>query len=75
MMPEKITALFVTVATTFQTIAGQPMDDDLTTLRDVLYPLLLGIPYDKDGSHNLIGLIEPTASYTTMWGGAFPRPN
>ena len=75
MTPEEITALFATAATTFETIVGQPTDDDLTALRDVLYPLLLDIPYDEDGTHNLIGLIEPPASYTTTWGAPFPRPN
>ncbi len=75
MMPEEITALLATAATTIQTIASQPMDDDLTVIRNILYHLLLDIPYDKDGMHNLIGLIEPTASYTTTWGAAFPQPN
>jgi hypothetical protein len=77
MTPEEITALFATAATTFQPIISQPTDDDLTVLRDVLYPLLLNIPYDEDGAHprhNLIGLIEPTRSYTTTWGAAFPIP-
>ena len=74
MTPEEITTLFATAATTFQPITGQPTDDDLTALRDVLYPLLLDIPYDMDGTHNLIGLIEPTPSYTTTWGTPFPIP-
>ena len=74
MTPEEITSLFATAATTFQPIVGQPSDDDLTALRDVLYPLLLDIPYDEDGSHNLIGIVEPTTSYTNMWGAAFPIP-
>eukprot|EP00804_Cyclotella_cryptica_P028970 CCRYP_012391-RA/>CCRYP_012391-RA protein AED:0.45 eAED:0.45 QI:0/-1/0/1/-1/1/1/0/162 len=51
---EEITTVFATAATTFQPILGQPSDDDLTALRDVLYPLLLDIPYDEDGTHNLI---------------------
>ena len=75
MTSEEITALFATVATTFQTIMGQTTDNGHTTLCNVLYPLLLDIPYDKDGTHNLIGLIEPNASYTTMWGAPFLRPN
>ena len=77
MTPEEITALFATTATTFPAIVGQPTDDDLTALRDVLYPLLLNIPYDEDGAHprhNLIGLIEPTIPYTATWGAAFPIP-
>ncbi len=74
MTPEEITTAFATAATTFQPISGQPSDDDLTALRDVIYPLLLDIPYDEDGTHNLIGLIEPTTSYTATWGTAFPPP-
>ena len=76
MSPKEITALFATAASTFTPIAGQPTDDDLTALRDVLYPLLLDIPYDDQsgGTHNLIGLIEPTASYTATWGVTFPIP-
>jgi len=74
MTPEEITTLFATAATSFQPIQGQPADDDLTALRDTLYPLLLDIPYDTNGDHNLIGLIEPTAAYTTTWGAPFPIP-
>ncbi len=76
MSPEKITALFATAASTFMPIAGQPTDDDLTALWDVLYPLLLDIPYNDQprGTHNLIGLMEPTASYMATWGAAFPIP-
>ena len=64
MTPEEITAVFATVAAAFTPITHQPTDDDLVALRDVLYPILLDIPYDEDGQHNLIGLIEPMASYT-----------
>ncbi len=76
-MPEEITTLFATAAATFQPIVGQPTDDGLTALRDVLYPLLLDIPFDDQpgGAHNLIGLIQPTATYTARWGAAFPIPN
>ena len=74
MTPEEITALFAMAASAFQPIVGQPSDDDFTALREVLYPLLLDIPYDEDGSHNLIGLIEPRASYTATWGIPFPIP-
>eukprot|EP00804_Cyclotella_cryptica_P026164 CCRYP_009758-RA/>CCRYP_009758-RA protein AED:0.37 eAED:0.37 QI:0/-1/0/1/-1/1/1/685/212 len=71
---EEITTAFATVATTFQPISGQPSDDDLTEACDVLYPLLLDIPHDEDGTHNLIGLIEPTASYTATWAhNSLPR--
>jgi hypothetical protein len=74
MTPEEITAIFATMATTFPPFTGQPTNDDLTALRNVMYPLLLDIPFDMDGAHNLIGLIEPTASYTATWGTPFPIP-
>jgi hypothetical protein len=74
MTPEEITTLFTTAAAAFQPIIGQPTDDDLTAIRDILYPLLLDIPYDEAGTHNLIGLIEPTTTYTDTCGDAFPIP-
>ncbi len=74
MTPEEITTLFTTTAASFQPIVGQPTDDDLTAIRDLLYPLLLDIPYDEAGTHNLIGLIEPTTTYTATWGNPFPIP-
>jgi hypothetical protein len=74
MTPEEITSLFATAAAAFQPIVGQPNDDDLTLLRDTLYPLLLQIPYDEAGTHNLIGILEPTTTYTVTWHAAFPMP-
>ena len=81
MTPEEITAIFATAAAAFQPIVGQPSDDDLTALRDILYPLLLDIPYTEYAvndplltAHNLVGLIEPVATYTARWGEAFPTP-
>ena len=76
MTPEEITHIFATAATTFQPITGQPTDNDLTALRDVLYPLLLDIPYNDQpgGMHNLIGLIKPTTTYVARWHAAFPIP-
>ena len=58
MTPEEITSLFATAANSFQPIVGQPTDDDLTALRDILYPLLMDIPYDvRIDGHNLVGLM------------------
>jgi len=46
-----------------------------------LYPLLIDIPYTEYAvndpaatAHNLIGLIEPTATYTARWHEPFPTP-
>ena len=69
MTPEEINALFATAAMTFPPFAGQLADDDLTALS-----LLLNIPFDMDGAHNLIGIIKPTASYTATWSTPFPIP-
>jgi hypothetical protein len=74
MTPEEITTTFALAATMFQPMSGQPSDDDLTALHDILYPLLLDIPYNEDGMNNLIGLIEPTTSYMATWGTPFPPP-
>jgi len=67
MTPEEITALFTTAASAFPPIARQPTDDDLTAMRDILYPLLLDIPYN-DPDNNLISIIEPLAAYIATWG-------
>ena len=47
MTPKEITTIFATPAAAFQPIVGQPSDNDLTALRDILYPLLLDIPYTE----------------------------
>lgn len=75
-MPQEIMALFATAAATFQPIKGQPSNDDLTAMQDILYPLLLEIPYNDQpgGMHNLIGIVEPVASYQNHWGVQFPIP-
>ena len=78
MTPEEITALFTAASANFTPIAGNPSDDDLTDMREILMPLLLSIPYDETGPdprHNLIGLIESTATYINDWGEAFPIPD
>jgi hypothetical protein len=75
MTPEEITAMFATAAASFPAVAGQPSDNGLTALCKTLYPLLLAIPYDEAGTHNLISLLEPTNAYTTCWGANFPVPN
>ena len=54
MMPEEIMAAFATAATVFPQIVGQPSDNDLTALCDVLYPLLLEIPTTRTLHQELI---------------------
>lgn len=74
MSPEEIALVFADVTAKTTPINGNPTDDDLTALREILTPILLAIPYDVNGTHNLVGLIQPTAAYTTTWLTAFPRP-
>lgn len=75
MTPEEITALFAEAATQFTPIVGNPSDDDLTAMRELLTPLLLNIPYDEEGDNNLVGLIAGPNQYLNTWGQAFPRPD
>ena len=74
MSPEEIALVFADVTAKTTPIHGNPTDDNLTALREILTPILLGIPYDVNGTHNLVGLIQPTATYTVTWLAAFPRP-
>eukprot|EP00804_Cyclotella_cryptica_P019118 CCRYP_019443-RA/>CCRYP_019443-RA protein AED:0.45 eAED:0.45 QI:0/-1/0/1/-1/1/1/0/158 len=69
MTAEEITTIFAMAATMFQPISGQPNDDNLTALCNILYPLLLDIQYDEDSTYNLMGLIEPSTLYKATWGG------
>ena len=67
MKPDAITALFADASAHFVPFAGNPTDDDLTAIREVLTPLLLGIPYDADGRHNLVGLIAQRDKYKAKY--------
>ena len=75
MTPEEIVAKFADVLEQFKPIDGQLSDTDLTRIREVVAPLLLQIPYEETGgTHNLIGLIQPVAAYTTRYGAEFLEP-
>ena len=74
MKPDAITALFADASAHFVPFAGNPMDDDLTAIREVLTPLLLGIPYDADRWHNLFGLIAQHNKYKNKYSVFFARP-
>jgi hypothetical protein len=74
MSPDAIYTLFTDAAARFTPITGNPTDDDLTAIREVLTPLLLSIPYDEAGTHNLVGIIEHPATYLATWLALFPVP-
>jgi hypothetical protein len=71
---DKITTIFAPATDNFVCISGRPSDDDITAIPLALKPLLHKLDYDKYGTHNLVGLIEPTNTYTTTWGAAFHIP-
>jgi hypothetical protein len=69
----KIDAIFAGAANNFTLIAGQPTDDDINTMEKALLPLLNNIDYNMYGPQNLVGIIEPTITYTVTWVQAFVR--
>ena len=74
MKPDAITALFADASAHFVPFAGNPTDNDLTAIREVLTPLLLGILYDADGRHNLVRLIAQRDKYKAKYSVFFARP-
>jgi hypothetical protein len=74
-----ITLLLAKATEDFPHIIGQPTDDDIFKIREALMPILHNIEYANfvptgGTAHNLVGLIQETASYTADWHAAFPRP-
>ena len=75
MMPEEIVTLFAEALEGFEPIAGQPGNVNLQRLSEVLFGLLLPIPYDnEEGKQNLVGLLMETAKYRSIYGRDFVRP-
>ena len=69
---KEIAAIFAMATTNFDAIIGQPTDDDIFRIREVLMPLLHDISYDMakvagTTTHNLVGLIQEA---TSSWGTA-----
>ena len=63
------------VTDTFGDIDMKPTDDDMYCMNITLLSILLNIPYNQvDATHNLSGLITPSAKYTTNYGMDFNRP-
>ena len=75
MTPDEIVAKFLAALDNFEPITDQPLDSELTRLREAIAPLLLQTPYDKTGgTHNLIGIIRANPAYLKRYGEAFPKP-
>ena len=78
-MAAYITALLAKAAENHPQIVGQPSDDDIFAMTEILFPILHDANYDMTVvtgrvNHNLVGLIQSGAAYTATWTAAFPRP-
>ena len=64
MKPEDVPLLFAEMASTYETILGQPSDFDIVKITEVLSEALYQTPFDDEkGIHNLVGLIQDKDSY------------
>jgi hypothetical protein len=77
MTPEAITLLFREACEAFPLLKGKPSDDDLTTIRETLLPILMEIPYDQlGGVHSLTAILTDPGRYAANHGGReFVRPS
>ena len=76
MTPEAITLLFREAREAFPPLEGKPSDNDLTTIRETLLPILMEIPYDQlGGVHSLTAILTDPVRYAADHGGSiFVRP-
>ena len=75
MKPDELITLFGAQLEIFEPIVGQPADDDITRLQEVLTSLLNPIPYDGDDQvHSLMGIIMSDAAHTAQYNKTFPVP-
>ncbi len=76
MTPDAITLLFKEAQNSFPPIKGNPTDDNLLSIREMLLPILMEIPYDQlGGIHSLTAILWDTVTYAADHGGnAFKHP-
>ena len=74
MTPEDVATLSTEASGLFAAIVGQLMDANLHKLHEVLFPILLDIPYDLvEGKQKLVGIISDDTNYNTDYGLSFVR--
>ena len=74
MTPEDVATLFAEASEIFAAIVGQTTDADIHELCEVLFPILLDIPYDlAEEKKNLVGIISNGTDYNTDYGLSFVR--
>ena len=74
MKPNATMALSADAAAAIMPILGNPTNDNLTAIREILMSLLQGIPYDMPGPHNHVSLIMPKAAHHLAYSIAFKYP-
>ena len=75
MTPGKILAVVKDAIDTFRNISEKPTDNDVSLMNQTILPILLKIPYNQiEATHNLSGLVSPSAKYIAKYGTAFQRP-
>ncbi len=74
---EGITLLFWEAHEAFPPLEGKPSDDNLTTIRETLLPILMEIPYNQlGGVHSLTAILTDPGRYAANHGGStFVRPS
>ena len=71
MTPKAITLLFRVAREAFPPLEGKPSDDNLTTIRETLLPILMEIPYDQlGGVHSLMAILTEPGRYAAKHGGS-----
>ncbi len=74
MTPTSLALALATATSAFLPIAGQPNDNNLIRINDVLAPILQKVTYDRaQGAQNLSGLIADANRYLHHYGLAFVR--
>ena len=76
MTSNAITLLFKEARDAFPPLEGKPMDDNLLSIREMLLPILMKVPYDHFGGvHSLTAIITEDVRYAAEHGGnLFKRP-
>jgi hypothetical protein len=77
MMPEAIMLLFREACEAFPPLKGKPSNDNLTTIRETLLPILMEIPYNQlGGVHSLRTILTDPGRYAANHGGStFVHPS
>ena len=75
MTPNEILTFIKEAIDTFGDIAAKLSDNYMSHINRNIFPILRKIPYYQvDTTHNLSGLISPSAKYTVNYGTAFQSP-